>query len=71
MKEFPQMRDDLAGEYEAATRRVERSPRMRKHKDILLSDRYADNAGYLRWLLLCNVGEIVEWAEQIRSNSDG
>ena len=52
-----------------ARRRVERSPRMRKSKDILLSASHADNEGYLRWVLLCNVAEIVAWAETIRRDS--
>jgi hypothetical protein len=60
--EFGRLLDD-------ARRRVERSPRMRKYKDIILSDRHADNEGYLRWVLLWNVAEIVEWAEQIRRDS--
>lgn len=57
--------------YFDAARRVENSPRLRKYKDIIMSDGYADDEDHLRWVIKGRVGEIESWAKQIREDSDG
>lgn len=53
-----------------ASLRVERSPRLRKYKDIILSDGYASDRDHLLWVIRGKVGEIESWAQQIRRDSD-
>lgn len=58
---------------EFARRRVERSPRLRKYKHIILSDAYCCDAAHLRWVSdpKIRVGEIEAWAKRIQEDSDG
>lgn len=56
--------------YFDAARRVENSPRLRKHKHIIMSDGYADDEDHLRWVIKGRVGEIESWAKQIKGDSD-
>jgi hypothetical protein len=55
--------------YVAAHARVDRSPRLRKYKSIILSDGYVDD-DHLRWVVDAKVGEIEAWAKQIKEDSD-
>ena len=52
-----------------AKTRVDRSPRLRKYKSIILSVNYADD-DHLRWVVDAKVGEIEAWARQIKEDSD-
>jgi len=69
MRECQVSPDELFALYDDARSRVERSPRMRKYSDILLSDGYADE-DHLRWVTKAKVSEIVAWAETIRRDCD-
>lgn len=50
--------------HQRACSRVEKSPRLRKYKDIIMSDGYADD-DHLRWVISARVGEIEAWARRI------
>lgn len=54
--------------YFDAARRVENSPRLRKYKDIIMTD-YGGR--HWHWVIYAKVGEIEAWAKQIREDSDG
>jgi hypothetical protein len=69
MRECQVSPDELFALYEDARSRVERSPRMRKYSDILLSDGWAYE-DHLRWVIKAKVSEIVEWAETIRRDCE-
>jgi hypothetical protein len=56
--------------YVAAHTRVDRSPRLRKYKSIILSAGYASDDDHLRWVVSARVGEIEAWAQQIKEDSD-
>lgn len=53
--------------WEKAKARVDRSPRLRKYKSIILSDGYVDD-DHLRWVVDAKVGEIEAWAKQIKED---
>lgn len=55
--------------WSAANQRVLRSPKLRDHMDIIMSD-YASDEHHLRWVIRGKVSEIVAWAEQIRRDCD-
>jgi hypothetical protein len=56
--------------YAEARARVLRSPRLRTHMAIILSDGYATDEDHLRWVIRGKVSGIVAWADQIRRDSD-
>lgn len=56
---------DLAALYSAAWHRVNNSPRLSQHMDIIMSDGYASDEDHLRWVINGRVGEIEAWARRI------
>lgn len=67
------LRNSLAtatGLYARAYRRVHKSPRLRKYADIILDD-WPEGDDHLRWVIRGRVGEIEQWAKQIKEDSDG
>lgn len=52
-----------------AVTRVERSPRLRKYRDIIFAD-WSEGDDHLRWVIRGRVGEIEAWAQQIKEDSD-
>ena len=56
-----------SGRYDKAESRVERSPRLRKYKDIILFD-YGGR--HWEWVTYATVKEIESWAQQIKEDSD-
>lgn len=73
---FPITRDHTAADreryhlYFRAAVRVERSPRLRKYRDIIFAD-WSEGDDHLRWVIRGRVGEIESWAKQIQEDSDG
>jgi hypothetical protein len=57
--------DDL---YQRAVSRVERSPKLRKFRGIILHD-YGGR--HWQWVIYAPVREIESWAQQIKEDSDG
>ena len=51
-----------------ALARVERSPRLRKYKSIIMTD-YGGR--HWHWVAYATVREIESWAQQIKEDSDG
>lgn len=56
--------------YGTASMRVDGSPRLRKYRDIIMSDGYASDRHHLLWVIRGKAGEIESWARQIRGDSD-
>lgn len=56
--------------YGTASLRVDSSTRLRKYRDIILSDGYTSDRHHLLWVIRGKVGEIESWAKQIRGDSD-
>lgn len=50
--------------HDRAAVRVERSPRLRKYKGIIMAGGYASE-DHLRWVIRGRVGEIESWAKEI------
>lgn len=50
--------------------RVDRSPRLRPHKHIILAD-WRDGDDHLRWVIRSTVREIEAWAKEIQHESQG
>ena len=49
--------------------RVDRSPRLRPLKEIILAD-WREGDDHLRWVATATVQEIESWAKQIKEDSD-
>lgn len=47
--------------------RVERSPRLRKYREIIFSD-WPEGDDHLRWVIRGRVGEIESWAREIAND---
>jgi hypothetical protein len=56
--------------FHKASVRVERSPRLRKYREIIFAD-WSEGDDHLRWVIRGRVGEIAAWAKQIQEDSDG
>jgi hypothetical protein len=52
-----------------ASRRVERSPRLRKYRDIIFGD-WPEGDDHLIWAATAKVGEIESWAKTIARDVD-
>lgn len=53
-----------------ASRRVERSPRLRKHREIIFAD-WPEGDDHLIWIATAKVREIESWATTIALDVDG
>jgi hypothetical protein len=70
MRECQVLQNEWAGLYDAARRRVERSPQLRPYEEIILGD-WSPWPDHLRWVIRGRVSEIEGWAKKIKEDSDG
>lgn len=54
--------------YHKASVRVNKSPRLLKHREVILYD-WSPRDEHLRWVATAKVAEIEAWAQQIQSGS--
>ena len=59
-------KERFADDYEAASRRVQSTPELRRYAKILMQDEF-DSPGHWRWVLTGSVREIVSWAREVES----
>ena len=60
----------MATLYSEARQRVLLSPRLREYMSIIMDDGWAGDEDHLRWVIRGRVGEIEQWARQIKRGCD-